>query len=104
VADDRPNSFWCAGQNEGWFKLRFRAPIKVNTLRLREAIALGQRIEAVKVTTASGEVLAEFSSVGSCRIAQFPAVTVTELTFTFRGSAPPGVSEAGVFFDSGMKG
>lgn len=102
VADDRPNSFWCAAQNDAWFKLRFQAPIRVNTLRLREAIALGQRIEAVSVTTASGEVLTEFESVGSCRIAQFPAVTVSELTFRFRGSAPPCISEVGVFFDPGM--
>ena len=102
VADDRPNSFWCAGENEGWLKLRFKSPVRVNTLRLREAITLGQRIEAVSVRADGGAVLAEFSSVGSCRIAQFPAVTTQDITLHIRGSAPPCVAEVGLFFDPEM--
>jgi len=85
------------GVTTAMLTLDFGHPVTLDTIRIREAIALGQRIDTFKIS-ADGAEVASGTSVGSCRLVKFAKpITTARLTVQFTASAPITVSELGVF-------
>lgn len=77
---------------------RFPRPTEVNVIRLREAIALGQRVRRYLLEARSGTAdwvtLAAGESIGNCRIIRLErAVQATELRLTLRSAGPIALQE-----------
>lgn len=83
--------------------LDFDHVVSFNTFRLREAIALGQRIDGYAVDVWDGEgwsTIAEGQSIGNCRLAQFEPVSTRKVRLRItKAAACPCVSEFSLFLD-----
>lgn len=98
-------TYWtpAKGSRLGSVSFRFKKPIEFNTIRIREAIQLGQRIDKVVVsaeTDGKWQTVAEVSSIGNCRLIQTEPVRATAVRVQIMSaSAPPCLSEVGLFLD-----
>lgn len=98
------DTFWATneGTHDAVLRARFAAPIQLDTIRLREAIALGQRVRRFRLEAlhddGSTTMLEEGQSVGACRIITLPApLAVRELTLQLTADAPPAMAEFAAF-------
>ncbi|MBS1715484.1 MAG: alpha-L-fucosidase [Armatimonadetes bacterium] len=103
ATDGDTATFWALPErtSKGSLEMRFAKPVAFDTVRIREAIALGQRIRRVEVSALIGSMwrtVAEAESVGNCRLFQIGPVTTTKVRFTFQGTGAA-VSEIGLFLD-----
>jgi alpha-L-fucosidase len=86
-------------------RFEFRAPVKFNLVRLRENIRLGQRISAFAVDVwrnGKWSVLADGTSIGSCRILRMEgrvSTTLVRLRIT-RSPVCPALTEFGLFSEA----
>jgi len=73
-------------------------PVTFNVIRVREYIALGQRVDAFAIE-ANGSTIAEGTSIGSCRLIRLEKdVTASGIRLRItRAAACPAVSEFGLF-------
>jgi alpha-L-fucosidase len=105
LVDGNADSYWVAqGTGDAALTATFPQPAKVNLIRMREAIRLGQRVRRWVLEARISDAwtkLAEDESIGNCRIvrlAQPVAATQLRLRIT-ESAAPPALSEWGAFFD-----
>jgi alpha-L-fucosidase len=86
--------------------MEFKQPVEFNVVRLREAIRLGERVDAFAVDVWKDGAWVEAArgtSIGACRLVRLgqmvssPRVRVRVI----EASACPALSEAGVFADRG---
>ena len=87
------------------FDLGWTEAMTFDLIRLRENIRMGQRIDAFVVEAMVGgswKAIARATSIGACRIIQFPAVTTRRIRVRVTGTAAPSlISEIGVFRKAG---
>lgn len=104
LIDGDRNSFWAPeeGQTTGEVVLEFAEPVTFSVVRLREHIALGQRIGGFAVdrwTGSAWEEIAAGTTIGPTRLLRLPAPVTTQrvrLRIT-ESAADPLVSELGLF-------
>jgi alpha-L-fucosidase len=77
LVDDNPDSYWATDDavRSPEVMVDFGKPQQVSIVRLREAIALGQRVRAFGVdawTDGSWKQIADGTSIGSCRLLRLP--------------------------------
>ncbi len=105
LIDGDPENWWAAlDGGEAFVTARFKAPVKLNLVRVREAIRMGQRVRRWTLEARSGEMwttLGSGESIGSCRILRLPQpVTATELRLRLPVSAaPPVLADWSAFLD-----
>jgi alpha-L-fucosidase len=80
ATDGDPATYWSTApsRTSATLELILPRPVRCNTLRLGEPIALGQAVERFELSgeTSSGwQVLARGTTIGYCRLAQWQAVT-----------------------------
>ncbi|MBS1724297.1 MAG: alpha-L-fucosidase [Armatimonadetes bacterium] len=100
ATDGKRDTYWSATRGQS-LVLDFKKPVEFNTIRLREAIQMGQHIEHVVVSFWSKdrwEPLTECSTVGNCRLIQIEPVSTNRVRFQFEGKAVA-VSDIGLFLD-----
>lgn len=107
LIDGKRNTYWCTddGVKNGMVTLDFSKPIRFNTVRLREAIFLGQRIDKIAIETWQNdkwEELATTTSIGNCRLIQVQPRETTRVRIRIVEAATcPCLSELSLFFDPG---
>jgi alpha-L-fucosidase len=97
-------SFWASDDSVTTpeLELQFPTPVSFNVIRLREAIQLGQRVEAFEINAwrdGSWTPLAKGTSIGNCRLIRTEGRAETSklrLRIT-RSPVPPALSEFGLF-------
>ncbi len=106
--DGNPATYWATddGVTTAEIAVEFRRPVSLNVVRLREEIALGQRVDACIIDIWKEGAWQEFgraTSVGPCRLLrtrEMASTTRLRLRIT-ESSACPAISEFGVFADRG---
>ncbi|MGI4980629.1 MAG: alpha-L-fucosidase, partial [Janthinobacterium lividum] len=102
-----PDSYWVAANATGESSVTatFRLPVKLNLVRLREAIRLGQRVRRwvleTQTSASAWDKVGEGESIGNCRIVRLPqpiAVSALRLRIT-EAAAPVALAEWGAYFD-----
>jgi alpha-L-fucosidase len=83
-------------------ELRFQRAVTFDVIRVREQIALGQRVEAFAID-ADGAAIAEGTSIGNCRLIRLEkAVTAGRVTLRVtKAGAAPVIAELGVYREGG---
>jgi len=106
LVDGDADSYWTTadGVVEATVTAKFAAPTELNLIRLREAIALGQRVRRFRVEAREqdGEwkEIAAGESIGNCRIVRLPsAVRAEEVRMTLKAEAAIVLTEFGCFLD-----
>lgn len=84
--------------------LTFKQPVKFNLIRLREQIALGQRIDRIAIDqwqAGQWSPCAEATSIGNCRLIRLPQpIETTKVRLRIvESAAPPLVSEFSLYLD-----
>jgi alpha-L-fucosidase len=85
VLDRDPYTFWSAapGERRGWLELELAEPVEFDTLRLAEAIALGQQIAgyrlACRTTEGMWRTVTWGTTIGCQKVDRFAPVTSREL-------------------------
>jgi len=104
LLDDKPGSYWATDDNVSEAEVLFelRNTVSFDLVRLRETIALGQRIGAFTVEYWKDGAWSTFgagTSIGSCRILRSPqTVSSNRLRLKITESAAcPALSEFGLF-------
>jgi alpha-L-fucosidase len=104
--DGDASTYWATddGVTTGTLQLELPAPARFDQVRLREAIALGQRVEAwaLDAETAAGwKTLAEGTTVGVRRILRFEPVTASHVRVRItRARACPAIADVGLFLSA----
>ena len=105
LLDGNEDSYWAAqGSGEAVVTATFEPPVRVNLIRMREAIQLGQRVRKWVIearTIDAWNTLADGESIGSCRIlrlAQPVSAKQIRLRIT-ESAAPVALSEWAAFLD-----
>ncbi len=106
LVDENPDSYWSTDDSVTESTVTAKLPQKtqLNLLRLREAIALGQRVRSftLEARESNGEwkEVAAGESIGNCRIVRLPSpVEAAELRLKVRSAAAIALSEWGCFYD-----
>jgi alpha-L-fucosidase len=109
LVDGRPDTYWATDDRVTApdVTLDLGRPVKFQVIRLREAIALGQRIDAVTVERwqpSGWEKLAEATSIGARRLIRLEApVIAARLRLRIeQASASPALSEFAVFNEAAI--
>jgi alpha-L-fucosidase len=102
LIDSNRQTYWTTNdQNTGEVIITFAKPVTFNVVRLREYLPLGQRIELFELDEwANGKwkPFAKGTSVGNCRLTRSNHVTTTKIRLrVLQASAPPAISEIGIF-------
>ena len=108
LIDGRSDTYWATddGVLNSELSVDGTRNITFNVIRLRECIALGQRIEAFGIDTwvdGKWQEIAAGTSVGSCRIVRLaaPLSACTLRLRIVRSSAPIALSELGFYLEQG---
>jgi alpha-L-fucosidase len=103
LIDGNRETYWATsdGVTTADVMLSFDREIRIGFMRLREAIALGQRVEAFEIEVWHGEWkrIAHGTSIGACRILRTPqpiAARKVRLRIT-KSAAPVALSEFSLF-------
>lgn len=105
AADGKRHTYWATedGVKRPKLTLSFRTPVTFNTVRLREEIRLGQRIDAFEIEAeVDGEwkPFCESTSIGNCRIVRGQSMTASKIRLRITDAAAcPCLSEFSVFND-----
>jgi alpha-L-fucosidase len=105
LTDGDRHTYWSSDDNvkTPFVTLSFRNPIEFNLIRLREALALGQRIDSVAVdiwADSKWQEVATATSIGNCRLIQLEPVRTPRVRLRVtKASACPCLSEIGLFLD-----
>ena len=105
LIDGDRHTYWSTDDNvkTPYVTLSFRNPIEFNLIRLREAIALGQRIDSVAVDIwkdSKWEETATATSIGNCRLIALEPVRTNRVRLRItKAAACPCLSEIGLFLD-----
>ncbi len=104
LIDGDRRSYWEAkGGSIPVVEFRFGRAVEVNTVRLREPIQLGESIPGFAVsarTDGKMQVVARGTTIGNCRILQFPKVRTDRIEIRFgKPEASVRLSEVGFFLD-----
>ena len=103
MVDGSPETYWAAsdGVKTAEVVVEFRHPVSFNIVRVREAIPLGQRIDACAVDywrDGAWQVFGNATSVGPCRLLRGESVSAGRLRLRITEAADcPAISELGVF-------
>lgn len=104
LIDNDPSTYWATDDSVHTpdLVIEFHKPVEVNVVRLREAIALGQRIAAVEVDAWQNETwttVGQATSIGSCRLIRLdPAVPTQRIRLRITDSPVSiALSEIGVY-------
>jgi alpha-L-fucosidase len=106
AVDGDASTYWATddGATTGTLQLELRAPARFDQVRVREAIALGQRVEAWALDAevdGAWKPLAEGTTVGVRRILRFPPVTASKVRLRItRARACPAVAEVALFLSA----
>jgi len=106
VVDGDPASYWATddGVTQAILELRLAAPARFDQVRLREAVALGQRVEAWALDAELGgrwRTLAEATTIGVRRIVRFPAARASRVRLrVLRARACPAIAELALFLSA----
>jgi alpha-L-fucosidase len=105
VNDGRPDTYWSTEDNVtvADITLTFDQPVAFNVVRLREFIALGQRIDTFALDTWQEGKWVEFAhgtGIGHCRLVRAPAQRTEKIRLRITGAACPAISEIGVFAEA----
>ena len=108
LVDGDANSYWATDDavHTPEVVTDFGRTAKFNVVRLREAIQLGQRIEAITLDAwqqGSWTQVAQATSIGSCRLIRLNAAIETSRCRLRITQSPVciALSEFGVFYDAG---
>ena len=98
------NTYWATDDtvHEAVLRARFATPLHLDAVRLREAIALGQRVRRFRLEAlhedGSTTVLEDAQSLGACRILTLPARSALRgLTLRLTADAPIALAEFAAF-------
>lgn len=103
--DGSRNTYWATDDaiHEAWVILDYKKPVTFNTVRIREAIQLGQRIESFAIDIMRGgkwEQIVSGQSIGNCRLVQIEPETTQQVRLRITKSAAcPCLSELSLFLD-----
>jgi alpha-L-fucosidase len=106
AVDGDASTYWATddGVTAGTLQLELAAPARFDQVRVREAIALGQRVEgwALDALVDGGwKTLAEGTTVGVRRILRFPPVTASRVRLRVtRARACPAIAELALFLSA----
>jgi alpha-L-fucosidase len=107
LVDGKPETFWASEAAARTPEVTFElpAPTTFNVIRLREAIRLGQRIDAVAIERWEAEAwapVATATSIGPCRLVRLEKpVTATRLRLRIsETSASPALTEFALFAEA----
>jgi alpha-L-fucosidase len=104
--DGDASTYWATDDAvaTGTLLLELPAPARFDQVRLREAIALGQRVEAWALDAETGgqwRTLAEGTTVGVRRVLRFEPVTASRVRLRVtRARACPAIAEVGLFLSA----
>lgn len=105
VVDGKIDTYWATkdATRKPTLTLTFPKPVEFNTIRLREPIALGHRIDSVLIEAEIDnrfEQIATATSIGNCRLIQIEPVRTTRLRLRVQSDfTNPCLSEVGLFLD-----
>ncbi len=104
LVDGNPDTYWATDHDvtTPHLTLDFATPVSFNVVRLREATALGQRIESFAIDARQGSdwtQIAQATSVGICRLLRLsnPVTTDQVRLRIVESPAPIALSEFGLF-------
>ena len=106
VVDGDPASYWATddGVTQAVLELRLTAPARFDQVRLREAVALGQRVEAWALDAELGgrwQTLASATTIGVRRIVRFPAARASRVRLrVLRARACPAIAELALYLSA----
>ncbi len=106
VLDGDASTYWATddGETTGWLELRLAAPARFDQVRLREAVALGQRVEewSLEAEAAGGwRTLVRGTTIGVRRMVRFEPVTASRVRLRIlRSRACPALAELGLFLSA----
>jgi alpha-L-fucosidase len=107
LLDGSRETYWAtsAGVHTADVTLEWKRPVRFNVVRLREQIALGQRVEQFSVEAQQGggwKKVAGGTSIGACRILRLESeVTTAKVRLKVEQSpAPPALSEFGLYVEA----
>ena len=106
VLDGDSSTYWATddGETTGWLELRLKTPGRFDQVRVREAVALGQRVEewSLEAETAAGwRTLVRATTIGVRRILRFEPVTASRVRLRIlRARACPAIAELGLFLSA----
>ncbi len=106
AVDGDPSSYWATDDavTAGALELRLAASARFDQVRLREAIALGQRVEAWALDAelpGGWKTLAEGTTIGPRRILRFEPVTASRVRLrVVRSRACPAIAELALFLSA----
>ncbi|MGI4758770.1 MAG: alpha-L-fucosidase [Janthinobacterium lividum] len=107
LVDGDPDTCWLAADATGEATVfaNFKQPAKINLIRMREAIRLGQRVRrwVVEAKSENGNwsKIGEDESIGNCRILRLsqPVTTSALRLRVSEAAAPVALAEWGAYFD-----
>ncbi len=104
VLDNDPDTYWATASDEsrGWLAFELSRPVEFDTLRLQEAIALGQQIAGYRLEyrTPAGEwrTVTWGTTIGCRKLDRFPPVTARELRLAIEFAyGPPRLASVGLY-------
>jgi len=106
VLDGDGSTYWTTddGVTTGWLELRLPAPARFDQVRLREAVALGQRVQEWQLEAETGgawRTLARATTIGVRRLLRFEPVTASRVRLRIlRARACPAIAELGLFLSA----
>jgi alpha-L-fucosidase len=104
--DGDPSTYWATddGVTAGTLQLELSSPARFDQVRVREAIALGQRVESWTLDAEAGgtwRTLAEGTTIGVRRILRFEPVTASRVRLRVtRARACPAIAEIALFLSA----
>lgn len=100
--DPHPGTYWSTDDSvtNAELVLDVGKPITFNVVRLREYLALGQRVDAYGLDQWQDGNWVEFAkgaSIGNCRLARVQPITSRKVRVRFTGPVCPAISEVALF-------
>lgn len=105
INDAKVGSYWATDDSvtNAEIFLNFNKPVTFNIIRLREALPLGQRVDAFALDQWKDGSWVEFangSGIGSCRLVRGEPMTTEKVRLRITASgASPAISEVGLFLE-----
>jgi len=105
LVDSDQNTFWATNDSVRTpsITLEFSKPVEFNTIRLREPIVLGQRIDSVEIDAEIDNryvQIATATSIGQCRLIQVEPVKTSRVRLRVKSLVTnPCLSEVSLFLD-----
>lgn len=105
LVDGKPDTFWATDDEQisAEVTFQFTAPTTLSVVRLRETLALGQRVEDFAIETQQEEGWRPFGAgtgIGHCRLVHGSVTTTRAVRVrALSGAACPALREIGLFLD-----